>query len=163
VESRRDTTGEVAAQRKLSPLGALLAALHEAKIKFQVVRMTAAILQGAPGVTLDADLWVDVPERQYMKLINLSLRLGATMIRQTVVALTDGKLVNFCYRLDGLASFRTEYRRTKLIEWEAVPVRVLPIERVIRSKEAAGRNKDLAMLPVLRDIAASRKRLNIRR
>jgi len=105
---------------------------------------------------------VDVPERQYMRLINLSLRLGATMIRQTVIALTDGKLVNFCYRLDGLASFRTEYRRTKLIKWEGVPVRVLPIERVIRSKEAAGRSKDLAMLPVLRDIAASRRRLNIR-
>jgi hypothetical protein len=61
-----------------------------------------------------------------------------------------------------LASFRTEYRRTKLIKWEGVPVRVLPIERVIRSKEAAGRSKDLAMLPVLRDIAASRRRLNIR-
>jgi hypothetical protein len=90
LESGSDAAGEVGAQRKLSPLGALLAALHETKIKFQVVGMTAAILQGAPCVTLDADLWVDVPERQYMKLINLSLRLGATMIRQTVVALTDG-------------------------------------------------------------------------
>src|SRR4030095_738893 len=134
----------MAAQRKLSPIGTLRAPLSEAKIKFQVVGMTAAILQGAPCVTLDTDLWVDVPERQYMKLINFSLRLGATMIRQTVVALSDGKLVNFCYRLDGLASFRTEYRRTKSFEWEGVPVRVLPIERVIRSKEAACRNKDLA-------------------
>ncbi len=49
------------------------------------------------------------------------------------------------------------------IEWEGVPVRVLPLERIIRSKEAAGRDKDLAMLPILRDIAASRKRLRIRR
>ena len=125
--------------------------------------MTAAILQGAPCVTLDADLWVDVPERQYMRLINLALRLGATMLRQTVVHLTDGALVNFCYRLDGVASFRTEYRRAKLIEWEGSVVRVLPLERIIRSKEAAGRDKDLAMLPLLRDIAASRERLRIRR
>ena len=41
--------------------------------------------------------------------------------------------------------------------------RVLPLERIIRSKEAAGRDKDLAMLPLLRDIAASRARLRIRR
>jgi hypothetical protein len=125
--------------------------------------MTAAILQGAPCVTLDADLWIDLPERQYMRLINLSLRLGATMVRQTVVALTDEKLVNFCYQLSGLASFRTEYRRAKLIEWEGIPVRVLPLDRVIRSKTAAGRDKDLAMLPLLRDIAASRKHLRLRR
>jgi hypothetical protein len=125
--------------------------------------MTAAILQGAPCVTLDADLWVDVPERQYMRLVNLALSLGATIVRQTVVLLTDGSMINFCYRLDGVASFRTEYRRAELIEWEGEVVRVLPLERVIRSKEAAGRDKDLAMLPVLRDIAASRKQLRIKR
>jgi hypothetical protein len=128
-----------------------------------VVGMTAAIIQGAPCVTLDADLWIDVPERQSMRLINLSLRLGAERVRQTVVALTDSKLVNFCYRIGGVAPFATEYRRAKLMEWEGATVRVLPLERVICSKEAAGRDKDLAMLPLLRDIAASRKRLHIRR
>jgi hypothetical protein len=125
--------------------------------------MTAAILQGAPGVTFDTDVWVDLPPRQYMRMINLSLRLGATMVRQTVVALTDGKLVNFCYEIHGVASFRTEYRRAVLLEWEGMEVRVLPLERVIRSKEAANRPKDLIALPVLRDIVASRKRLRIRR
>lgn len=125
--------------------------------------MTAAVLQGAPCVTLDADLWVDVPERQYMRLINLALGLGAKMMRQTVVSLADDSLVNFCYRLDGLASFNTEYRRAALFEWEGSVVRVLPLERIIRSKEAAGRDKDHAVLPILRDIVASRKRLRIRR
>jgi len=125
--------------------------------------MAAAILQGVPATTLDTDIWVDVPERHYMRLINLSLKLGATMVRQTVVALTDGSLVNFCYRLSGLPSIRTEYPRTREIEWRGMTVRVLDLDRIIRSKEAAGRNKDLAMLPVLRDIAASRKRLKIRR
>jgi hypothetical protein len=128
-----------------------------------VVGMTAAIMQGAPGMTLDTDLWVQVPERQYMRLINLSLRLGATALRQTVVALMDGKLVNFCYSISGVASFSTEYRRAELMEWEGSVVRVLPLERIIRSKEAADRDKDRAVLPLLRDIAASRKKLRIRR
>ncbi len=125
--------------------------------------MGAAILQGVPATTLDTDIWVDVPERQYLRLINLSLRMGATMVRQTVVVLTDGSLVNFCYHLDGTASFRTEYVRAAKVPWNGMEARVLPLERIIRSKEAAGRDKDLAMLPLLRDIAASRARLRIRR
>ena len=125
--------------------------------------MTAAILQGAPGVTLDIDLWMDLPQRRYLKPISLALRLGAKMVRQTVVALADDRLVNFCYSIEGVASFETEYRRAVKFIFEGVEVRVLPLQRVIRSKEAAGRDKDLAVLPMLRDIAASRKRLRIRR
>ncbi len=125
--------------------------------------MTGAILQGAPCGTLDTNIWVNIRERQTMRLTNLALRMGATMVRRTVVALSDAKLVNFCYRLDGVASFRTEYRRANEFEWEGAIVRVLPLERIIRSKEAAGREKDLAILPTLRAIAASRKRLRIRR
>ena len=93
--------------------------------------MGAAILQGVPATTLDTAIWVDVPERQYLRLINLSLRLGATMVRPTVVALTDGSLVNFCYRLDGTASFRTEYVRAAKVPWNGLEARVLPLERII--------------------------------
>jgi hypothetical protein len=125
--------------------------------------MTGAILQGAPGVTLDTDLWIDLPERQYMRVINMAIRLGATFVANTLVTLTDGKLVNFCYRIHGVASFATEYRRSETYLWEGVEVRVLPLERIIRSKEAADRDKDRAVLPLLRDIAAGRKRLRIRR
>ncbi len=125
--------------------------------------MSAAILQGVPATTLDTDIWIDVPEREYMRLINLSLRLGATMVRQTVVALTDGSLVNFCYRLNGTASFRTEYARASVQKWNGIEIKLLPLERIIRSKEAADRDKDRAVLPLLRDIAASRKKLRIRR
>ena len=125
--------------------------------------MSAAILQGVPATTLDTDIWIDVPERQYMRLINLSLSLGAIMVRQTVVALTDGSLVNFCYRLHGIASFRTEYARASRKKWNGIEIRLLPLERIIRSKTAADRDKDRAVLPLLRDIAASKKHLRIRR
>ena len=128
-----------------------------------IVGMTAAVMQGAPCVTLDTDIWVNVGERQYMQINNLALKLGATLVRQTVVALSDEKLVNFCYSISGVASFLTEYRRAKRVEWEGSIVRILPLARIIRIKEAAGRDKDLAILPVLRDIAASRKYLRIRR
>jgi len=45
--------------------------------------MSSAILQGVPASTLDTDLWIDLPERQYMRLINLGLSAGATMAPRT--------------------------------------------------------------------------------
>jgi len=119
--------------------------------------MSSAILQGVPASTLDTDLWVDVPERQYMRLINLSRALGATQIRNTVVALRNGSLVNFLYSITGLASFAAEWKRAKEVTLYGLQVKVVPLERIIRSKECLGRPKDLAHLPLLRDVLAGRK------
>jgi predicted nucleotidyltransferase len=163
VEPRSDSNRAVAAQPAPSAIGALLKALTEAKIRFQIVGMTAAILQGVPAATLDADIWIDLPERQYMRAINIAVRLDAKPLRQTVVVLRDESLVNFCYRIDGVRSFDTEYRNARWIEWEGVRVKVLSLERIIKSKEAAGREKDIAILPHLRKIAESRKKLRLRR
>ena len=62
--------------------------------------MSAAVLQGVPVVTHDVDLWMDLPSRQYMTPVNLAIRQGAIMVRNTVVELTDGMPeldLNNCY------------------------------------------------------------------
>ena len=117
--------------------------------------MTAAILQGVPATTLDADLWIDLPPRQYMRVLNLCVRLGAQVVANTVVSLQDDTLVNFLYRVDGLASFATEARRAVTLDWLGMKVKVLPLARIIRSKEFVGRPKDLAHLPLLKDVEAA--------
>lgn len=109
--------------------------------------MTAAILQGVPATTLDADLWIDLPPR--LRVLNLCRKLGAAIIANTVVSLADDTLVNFVYRVDGLRSFASEYRAARVIDWLGLRVRVLPIERVYASKKFVGRPKDLAQLPLL--------------
>jgi len=81
-----------------------------------VAGMSSAILQGVPASTLDTDLWIGLPERQSIRLINLSLSLGAELVRSTVVALRDGSLINFLHRVDGLASFATEWRRAAVVQ-----------------------------------------------
>ena len=96
-------------------------------------------VEGVPATTLDADFWIDLPERQGIRLLNLCTRLGARVIANTVVALEDDTLVNFLYRVDGLASFATEARRALVMEWLGMKVKVLPLARVIRSKEFVGR------------------------
>jgi hypothetical protein len=111
--------------------------------------MSAAILQGCPATTLDTDLWLDLPSRQYMKVLRLCQQLGATIRANTVVDLSDGSMVNFLYRVDGLLGFDQEFRRARRMKWLGTTVAVLPLARILRSKKAVGRPKDLAHLPLL--------------
>ena len=111
--------------------------------------MTAAILQGVPATTLDTALWIDLPPKQYIKVLNLCRRLGAEVLANTVVALADDTMVNFVYRVGGLRSFGSEYKDAHEISWLGARARVLPLERVYASKKFLGRPKDLAHLPLL--------------
>jgi len=111
--------------------------------------MGGAILQGVPATTLDTDIWIDLPSRQYMRVLNLCRRLGAEVRANTVVDLSDGSTVNFLYELHGLRSFDHEYQRARKVKWLQTDVAVLPLERIYASKKFVGRPKDLAHLPLL--------------
>jgi hypothetical protein len=58
-------------QPAISALGAFLKALEEEKIPCILIRMMAAIEQGAPLMTVDYDFWIKLPERQYVRLLNI--------------------------------------------------------------------------------------------
>jgi hypothetical protein len=120
--------------------------------------MSAAILQGCPATTLDTDLWIDLPPREYMRVLRLCRKLGATIRANTVVDLSDGSAVNFLYRVDGLLSFAGEFRRACRLKWLGTTVAVLPLERILRSKKVVGRPKDLAHLPLLEQTIKLRNR-----
>jgi hypothetical protein len=121
--------------------------------------MSAAILQGAPATTLDTDFWIDLPSRQYMRVLNLCRRMGATLRANTVVDLSDGSTVNFLYELHGVESFDDEYRGAKKIRWLGTSVAVLPLGRIYASKKFVGRPKDLAHLPLLEQTMKLLRRL----
>ena len=124
--------------------------------------MSAAILQGVPATTLDTDLWIDLPERQYMRVLRLCQKLGATIRANTVVELSDGSMVNFLYRVNGLLGFGTENKRAKRLKWLGTTVSVLPLARIHRSKKYVGRPKDLAHLPLLEQTMSLRRRAGTR-
>ena len=121
--------------------------------------MSAAILQGVPATTLDTDLWIDLPPRQYIRVLDLAVELGAIIRANTVVELSDGSLVNFLYEVHGLFSFGAEYRRARRIRWLGAEVRVLPLARIFASKERVGRPKDLAHLPLLKQTMRLQRRI----
>jgi hypothetical protein len=114
--------------------------------------MTAAVLQGVPVVTHDVDLWVDLPSRQYMTPVNLALRQGANMVRNTIVELSDGMLVNFIYAVDGLASFATELRKARVLKFHGCDIPVMPLESIRKSKAAVMREKDSAHIHYINQV-----------
>ena len=89
--------------------------------------------------------------------------MGGIVRADTVVDPSDGSAINFLYHVDGLLDFDREYRRARRISWLGQIVSVLPLSRILRSKKAVGRPKDLAHLPLLEQTIALRKRGGIRR
>jgi hypothetical protein len=77
--------------------------------------------------------------------------------------LSDGTQVNAIFQPDGLRSFGPEWNFCRWGRLENVPVIVLPLRRVIASKRAANREKDVAVLPILRRTLRLTKRLQQRR
>ena len=121
--------------------------------------MSGAILQGVPATTLDTDIWIDLPSRQYVRVLNLCGRLGAAVRANMVVDLSDGSTVNFLHEVHGLRSFGSEYQKARKLNWLGMRVAVLPLERIYASKKFVGRPKDLAHLPLLEQTMKLRRRL----
>ena len=107
-----------------------------------MIGMSAAIAQGIMSTTLDVDVWIDLPARQYIRVLNIARRVGANVAANTVVYLEDGTPVNFVYEVTGLGKFDSETKQLPrvLIAGHATPV--LPLEKIVQSKQAIGRDKD---------------------
>jgi hypothetical protein len=146
-------------QSRSRPLGQFIKALRQEGIDCILIGMMAAARQGAPATTWDYDFWVRLPERQYVRLLTIVQRLGGKILARTLYELPNGIQVNAIFKPDGLASFNAEYKRCKLCRIEGQPVRLLPLERVIASKKASGRDKDAATLPMLEKLLRCRRRL----
>ena len=133
---------------------AFLAELVRQKVEFMVVDLAAAALQGAPAVTQDVDLWFRDPGSAKMrKAIEKAgaVYIPPTALNPPVLAGAGAELFDIVVHIHGLEEFEKEYRDALPVSIGGVTVRVLPLRRIIASKEATGREKDRAILPVLRD------------
>ena len=145
--------------RQPSPLAWLIQSLGQEKIRFQVVGMTAAVYQGVMLNTMDTDIWVDLPTRQHLRLWNIIRSQGGSALSQTLYVLDDGKVVNFLFEVTGLNSFAAEYRNALTLKMEGLKVKVLPLARVLKSKKAIMREKDIAHIPHIERALRARKKL----
>ena len=121
--------------------------------------MTAAVIQGVMMNTLDVDIWLDLPTRQYIRLWNLIRPQGGTALSPTLYVLEDGKVVNFLFAVTGLRSFAAEFKGAVSAKMEGLEVKLLPLHRILKSKQAIQRDKDLAHIPLIENVLKARKKL----
>jgi hypothetical protein len=124
--------------------------------------MTAAVYQGVMLNTMDTDIWVDLPTRQYMRLWGIIRSQGGSALSQTLYVLADGKVVNFLFEITGLKNFGAEYRHALTMRMEGLLVKVLPLSRILKSKKAIMRDKDMAHIPEIEKVLKAQKKLGMK-
>ncbi len=156
----------------------MLAKLEEHAVRYVVIGGLAAALRGSPHITSDLDLCPssepDNLERLAVVLRALSAKIRTEGAPEGLVFACDAKflanvrvlnLVTSAGNLDisfvpsgtaGYPELVTQAERLQIADGVAPPIAAL--EDIIRSKEAANRPKDLAVLPALRTLLAEIRR-----
>jgi hypothetical protein len=151
----------------------MLRVLVEHRVDFIVVGGLAAVLQGAPLATLDLDVVHSRAAENLPRLLAAVGELDAIYREQPSRRLrpqlshlaSPGHqlLTTTSGPLDLLGTVGTNLSFEDLLphtaEWDIEPglrVRLLDLPTIIRLKEEAGRPKDLAALPVLRQTLAEK-------
>lgn len=131
--------------------------MQKAGLEAVLIGNAAAALQGAPVTTVDFDFWFRKTSRNLAKLKAVSRGLGAVILRPyypasdlyRVVRDEDGLQIDFMGTIHGLRSFEGVRDRAARIDIGGVPILVAALADIIKSKRAARRPRDLAVLAIL--------------
>ena len=131
--------------------------LQRVSLEAVLIGNAAAALQGAPVTTIDFDFLFRKTARNLQKVKRFADGLGAVVLRPyypvsdlfRVVRDDDGVQVDFMGTIHGIRSFAGVRDRASAVVLEDVTIRVASLEDIIRSKRAARRPRDLAVLDIL--------------
>ncbi len=129
----------------------------EVHLEAVLIGNAAAALQGAPVTTVDFDFFFRKTPRNVAKIKALAKALHATILRPyypvsdlyRVVREDDGLQVDLMATVHGLRSFESVRARASVVVIGDAPIAVASLADIIRSKRAAGRPRDKAVLDVL--------------
>jgi hypothetical protein len=155
--------------------GALLTALHDAKVEFLVVGGLAAVLNGTPVHTYDVDVVHRRTTENVDRLMPVLESLDAVYriqperrLRPAKSALLSTGHQNLVTRYgpldvlgsigEGLGYEEPLPRSSEMLIGPDLSARVLNLETLIEIKEQLGGEKDRAMLPILRRALERKKR-----
>lgn len=132
----------------------LLESLLSHKVRFLVVGLSAAALQGAPVVTEDVDLWFE--DLNAPNLSDALRKVGAAYVppfglNPPMLAGRHSEPFDVVISMSGLGRFNEEFEQAIEIPVGSVRLMVLPLDRILASKTAANRPKDRLVIPVLRN------------
>jgi predicted nucleotidyltransferase len=129
-------------------------------VRYLIVGLTAASLQGANTTTVDVDLWFESSADP--RVAEAAAAAGGHWVSgfgmmPSAIGGAPGDRFDVVLHMSGLGRFDEEYASSISLTVEGIPVRVLPLERVLASKRAAGRPKDRAVIPALEEALAASK------
>ena len=142
-------------------------ALRAAKLEAIVIGNSASMLNGAPVTTQDIDLLIRDTRPNRRKLARFAEEIGGSapmpVSELSKVEWIEGRLavpVEIHYdRISGGLTFSFLRSRAQHVMVGDEKLVVASLADVIRSKRAAGRPKDRAVLPILRDTLTVKKKL----
>jgi hypothetical protein len=136
----------------------LLAALAKVNLEAIIVGASGAALLGVPVMTQDIDLLIRDTPLNRKKLEKLGVALGTARpapvseFSSTLTLIGAARPVDVLFdRLAGGLTFPSLRSRAVKLKLGNQTATVASLEDIIKSKSAAGRPKDLAHLPMLRD------------
>jgi predicted nucleotidyltransferase len=142
------------------------AALTECRLEAVLIGSAAAALQGAPVTTLDFDFMFRKTPANMTKLKRLADCLGGQILRPyypssglyRLVVEETGLQLDFMSAIHGVKSFSALRSRAVRVEFGGHQLLVADLQDILRSKKAANRPRDRAVLEVLqRTIDEKRK------
>lgn len=134
---------------------AFLRELDRRGVRYLVVGMSAAILQGVPGTTQDVDLWFE--SLADARIGEAARAVGGFFVTRMSPPMLGGGLgdrFDVVLTMSGLPDFDAEHARSRTEIVSGVPVRVLSLDRVAVSKRAANRPKDALALKQIEETLA---------
>jgi hypothetical protein len=131
--------------------------LAEHRLEAIMIGNAAAALHGAPVTTLDIDFMFRKTPTNLNKLKAVAADLRATILKPyypvsdlfRVVNDEQGIQLDFMTRLHGIRSFEGVKSRAIFVDFGEHPLKIASLSDIIKSKRATGRDKDLAVLPIL--------------
>jgi hypothetical protein len=131
------------------------------RVPFMIVGAGAAALQGAPMVTDDIDLWFQ--DLQHPGITKALATVNGRLLEPLTFGFQSppmfcGKAVerfDIVVHVHGVEGFRKELGRAIRVQLGTRRIPVMSLQRILRSKMAANREKDRAVIPVLKDVIAT--------
>jgi hypothetical protein len=149
-----------------APLLARVArALEAAGLDAVLIGNAAAALQGAPVTTVDLDFMFRHSAANLKKLVQVAEGLGGAVFKPFYPAsqmmrlsLDDGMQLDFLSAVDGVASFASLRSRASEVRFGRAVLRVAALEDILKSKRAAGRPKDRAVMALIQKTLDEKQR-----